>query len=182
MNTRTIRIVCATYVSLGAGISCADQPAVADEPTVHELLQSSYPNFRIKDNSALEADVERVFGDDIDATTTVIADFDGNDLEDYAFLLRDHANTESVLVVYLQTSKDAFEGFEVERNQFLLDYIEEVEPNVPFGPFSNEEKERTGGPVTLSYSAILGVNYAKSSRVVYWDSSSETFKTIWTSD
>ncbi len=179
MNTRvkrTIQLVCATYISIAVGISCADRP------TVYELLQVSYPGYSIQDPSVLSAELARVFNDDIETPTTVIADLDGNDLEDYAFLLRNHENMEDLFLVYLQTSKNEFEAFELERDRFLADYIEEVEPNVTLVPFFDDEKELYGGSLTLSYSAILGVHYGKSSRVDFWDSTSKTFKTIWTSD
>ena len=179
MNThfkRTTQLVCAISIPIAASISCADGT------TVYDLLQSSYPDYSITDTSGLEADVAKIFQDDIDATTTVIADFDGNELEDYAFLLRNHADTESVFVVYLQTSRNRFEEFELDRNRVLPDYIEEVAPNVTFRSFDGDENGLNGGPVTLSYSAILGIHYAKSSRIDYWDGKSKVFKTVWTSD
>lgn len=179
MNTRRART---TFLLGLSWVAVSGTTACAPPPSLDELVEATHPDFSIKDSLPLAASIADVFGDDIDTPTTLTADLDGNGLADYAVLLRNHAETESALVAYMQVSKNRFEAYEISRSRFAVDFIEVLPPQIPIEPFHGEELQARGGPIVLGYSAILGVNYAKSARVDYWDTASRGFRTIWTSD
>jgi hypothetical protein len=148
--------------------------------TVNALLKKTYPEYAIKDPNILSADLKSTFNKDIKTPTTVVADFDGNNLDDYAFILRSNKNTEEIFIVCLQISNKNYRIIEILRDNYVFDYIEIVKPNTFVEPTLAVETH--ANPITLKNHAINAVNYGKSSAVYFWDNNTKSFNVIWTSD
>lgn len=150
------------------------------DDAVFNLLKESYPNHTIKDPNILADDLKKTFEENIKTPTTVIADFDGNNLKDYAFILKNIKNGENLFLVYLQTSKNNFKEIEIMRGNTIFDYIEIVEPNTLVESMTAVETHAK--PIIIKNHAIMAIYYGKSSAVYYWDNNSKSFVAIWTSD
>lgn len=148
--------------------------------TVFDFLKKTYPEFTIKDPSILAAGIKKTFDKDINTPTTATADFDGNKLDDYAFILRNTKDTAQIFLVCLQISKNYFKAIEIIRDNYVFDYIEIAQRNTLVEPTSAFDTGTKS--IVLKNQAINAIYFGKSSAVYYWDETTKTFNAIWTSD
>ena len=146
-------------------------PVLADNNEVENLISTYYPMHRQKNNEKFVKSVKVSLGEEIKTATLITADFDGNDLHDYAVILEGE-----IFVIFRQISKGEFEPYELRRKDWVGDFIDEVKPNTILNQYD------TSHSIKLKYSAITVIYYLKSSVAYYWDEETLIFKELWLRD
>ena len=144
---------------------------VAEISEVEFLISKNYPNHRQQNNDKFIVSVKESLGEELEAPTSIMGDFDGNELHDYAVILEGQ-----ILVVFRQISKGEFKPYELKRQDWVGDFISELKSN------SILKQYDTSYSIKLKYSAILSTYYLKSSAAYYWDEETLAFKELWLSD
>ena len=85
-------------------------PVLAENYEMENLISNYYPKHRQKNNEKFIKHVKESLGEDLNAPTLITADFDGNELHDYAVILEGQ-----IFVIFRQISKGEFKPYELRR-------------------------------------------------------------------
>ena len=149
-----------------------------------KIIDAFYPEYKLLRFSDLDSFTKEYLSDfksDIQPGL-VIADFDGNNLPDFALFLNKKSNDGSIFCFMLQTRKNNFERHEILKYERMMDYvvISEVKPNTlvkPTTAFDTGQSE-----VTLEYSGVELAYVGKASLVFFWNKRTKKFESIQISD
>ena len=146
-------------------------PVLAENNELENLISNYYPKHKQINNEKFIKHVKETIGDELEALTIIKADFDGNELQDYAVILEGQ-----IFVVFRQISNGEFKPYELRRQDWAGDFIHEIKPNTVLRQYDSTHS------IKLKYSAILVIYYLKSSVAYYWDEETLDFEELWTSD
>jgi len=146
-------------------------PVLAENNEMENLISNYYPNHKQINNEKFIKHVKETIGEELKAPTLITADFDGNELHDYAVILE-----EQIFVIFRQISKGEFKPYELRRQDWVGDFIYEIKPNTVLKQYDSSHS------IKLKYSAIVVIYYLKSSVAYYWDEETLIFKELWLSD
>ncbi len=144
---------------------------MAENNETENLISNYYPKHKQKSNEKFIKHVRETLGEELKAPTLITADFDGNELHDYAVILEGQ-----ILVIFRQISKGEFKPYELRRQDWVGDFIHEIKPNTILKQYDSFHS------IQLKYSAIVVIYYLKSSVAYYWDDETLIFKELWLSD
>ena len=160
---------CKIWILFFALILCF--PVLAENNEMENLISHYYPKHRQKNNEKFIKSVKESLGEELKAPTLITADFDGNELRDYAVILDGE-----IFVIFRQISKGEFKPYELGRKDWVGDFINEIKPNTILKQYDSSHS------IELKYSAIMVIYYLKSSVAYYWDEETHIFKELWLSD
>ena len=138
---------------------------------MENLISNYYPKHKQINNEKFIKHVKETIGEELKAATLITADFDGNELHDYAVILEGE-----IFVVFRQISKGEFKPYELRKKDWVGDFINEIKPNTVLKQYDSSHS------IELKYSAIIVTYYLKSSVAYYWDDETLNFKELWLSD
>ncbi len=160
---------CKIWILFSILILCS--PVFAENNEIENLISNYYPKHKQEDNEKFIKHVKETIGDELKAPTLITADFDGNELHDYAVILEGQ-----IFVIFRQISKGEFKPYELRRQDWVGDFIHEIKPNTVLKYYDYSHS------IKLKYSAIVVIYYLKSSVAYYWDEETFIFKELWLSD
>lgn len=151
---------------------------------ISNLINTFYPDHKLLTFNDLDSFSKNFLSDfkpDIQPGI-VMADFDGNDLSDFALFLNKKSKDGSIFCFLLQTRKDTFKSYEIIKYERMMDYVFllDVKPNTlvkPTTAFDTGQSE-----VKLEFSGVELTYVGKASVVYYWDKITKQFESIQTSD
>ncbi len=154
------------------------------EQKVGEIIKIFYPDYKLLTIDEFEGiDKEFLLRTKVNKNPGfVIADFDGNGLNDFALILNKKTKDGAIFCFVLQTKKDVFKPYEIINYESRMNYIcvFKLEPDTLV---SSTDAVDTGQiAVTLEHPGIELIYIGKSSIAFYWDKKDSKFKSIPTSD
>ena len=119
-------------------------PVLAKSNEIGNLISNYYPKHRQKNNDTFTKSVKEAFNEELKASTLISADFDGNKLHDYAVILEGE-----IFVIFRQISTGKFKPYELRREEWVGDFINEIKPSTVLKEYDSSHSIR------LKYSAIM---------------------------
>ena len=157
---------------------------IGAEERVLSIVKSLYPGYKlITINDFDDLDKDFLLNTRINNNPGYVeADFDGNDLNDFAMILNKNSRKGAIFSVALQTRKNEYKTYEILRYKSTVDPICVflLKPKtliLPTDAFNAGNRS-----ITLQYPGIELVYIGKASIAYYWDKKTRTFRSITTGD
>ncbi len=151
---------------------------------ISKLINTFYPGYKLLQFSDLDSFTqEYLSGYKFELQPGFVkADFDGNNLSDFALFLNNKSNDGSIFCIILQTAKNDYELHEIIKYDRMMDYVvlSEVKPDTLVKPTTAFDTGQSA--VILEYPGVKLTYVGKASLVYYWNKKTKKFDSIQTSD